>query len=540
MGFDLIIRGGQIIDGAGNPWYRGDVGVGGDRIAAIGNLSGADAETVIDAAGCIVSPGFIDMHTHSDLMVFVEPNLPPKVMQGITTDLLTQDGISVAPVNVATKPAWRKILAGLNGDPPIEWDWESLGQYMDALQRARPGINLATLVPYGNVRALVCGFGPVTPTPGQMEQMQAIIDQSMREGAFGMSLGLIYQPQMYATKEELIQAFTPVGRQGGMMVVHMRNEGDLILEATDEVIDVCAATGCALHISHLKVSGRRNWHKGPLLLEKMEKARARGVDVTFDQYPYTAGSTFFHAALPPWATEGGVEKIVARLRDGELRKRIAYEIETMVGAERPTDDPSLQFWDNFVASAGWEGVLITAVRQERNKWMEGRSMAEIAAEQGKSPPDAAFDLLVDEECRVSMAIFISSEENVQRFLKHELGTIGSDGLLVGKPHPRVYGSFPRALGHYVREQGLLSLPQMIRRMTSLPAQRLGLHDRGLLRPGFKADITVFDPATIGEVGTYANPRQFPTGIQAVVVNGELTVGGGQLTGARAGLVLRRQ
>lgn len=263
----------------------------------------------------------------------------------------------------------------------------------------------------------------------------------------------------------------------------------------------------------------------------------RGIRV--DQYPYTAGSTFFHACLPPWATEGGVEKIIARLQAPELRKRIAYEIEAMVGANRPTDDPSLQFWDNFVACSGWDGTLITAVTKPHNKHLEGKTVAEIAALQGKSCPDAAFDLLIDEECSLSMVTFISSEENVQRFLAHEFGTIGSDGLLVGKPHPRAYSSFPRALGHYVRELGILSLPQMIRRMTSLPAQRLGLQDRGLLRVGCKADIVVFDLDTIAEVGTYQNPRQHPTGIEAVVVNGTMTVEDGKLTEARAGEVLRR-
>ncbi|MDB4893790.1 MAG: D-aminoacylase [Firmicutes bacterium] len=540
MRFDLVIRNGRVVDGTGNPWFHADIGIVGDRIVTIGAIADAGAAQVIDAAGRVVSPGFIDMHTHSDLMVFVEPDLPAKVMQGITTDFLTQDGISVAPVSAATKPIWRKMLAGLNGDPPIEWTWNSLGEYMTALAQARPGINLATLIPYGNVRAEVVGFGPGSPDASQLEQMKALIAQGMQEGAFGMSLGLVYQPEVYATTAELTELYKVVGQYGGIMVVHMRNEGDLLLEAADEVIAICKAAGCPLHISHLKVAGKRNWAKGALLLEKMAQARAGGLDVTFDQYPYTAGSTIFHACLPPWATEGGVEKIVARLQEPELRARIAWEIEHMVGSDRPTDDPTLRFWDNFAGSAGWDGVVITAVTRPEHKHMEGQSVAALAAAQGVSPTDFTCDLLIAEQCAVSMAVFISSEENVERFLAHEFGTIGSDGLLVGKPHPRSYGTFPRILGHYVREKGLLSLPAMIRRMTSLPAQRLGLHDRGLLRPGMKADIVVFDPDTIAEVGTYAHPRQYPVGIEAVVVNGAVTVADGALTGARRGEILRRK
>jgi N-acyl-D-amino-acid deacylase len=539
MGFDLVIRNGRVVDGTGNPWYSADIGIVEDRIAKIGSIPEAGGAKVIDAAGKVVSPGFIDMHTHSDLMVFVEPELPAKVMQGITTDFLTQDGISVAPVSAGTKPVWRKMLAGLNGDPPIEWDWNSLGEYMAALERVRPGINLATLIPYGNIRAEVVGFGPGSPDPGQLSIMKALIQQGMEEGAFGMSLGLVYQPEVYATEEELTELYKVVGGHGGIMVVHMRNEGDKLLEATDEVIRICMAAGCPLHISHTKTAGRRNWEKATAFIAKLEQARAQGLEVTFDQYPYTAGSTIFHACLPPWATEGGVEKTVARLKEPELRARIAWEIENMVGSDRPTDDPTLLFWDNFAASAGWDGVLITAVTTPGNKHMEGQTVAALAAARGKSPADFAFDLLIDEECSVSMAVFISSEENVERFLAHEYGTIGSDGLLVGKPHPRAYGSFPRALGYYVRERGVLSLPQMIRRMTSLPAQRLGLQDRGLLRTGMKADIVVFDPDTIADVGTYADPRQYPVGIQAVVVNGAVAVENGALTGARRGEVLRK-
>lgn len=540
MLFDLVIQNGLVVDGTGNPWYKADIGISGDRIAAIGRFTSNQARTVIDASGMVVCPGFIDMHSHSDLIVFAEPELPAKVMQGITTEVITQDGMSAAPVTDKTASVWRKILAGLDGDPPIDWTWRTLADYLNALESVRPAVNIVALVPYGNVRSMVLGFGSARPNTAEIEAMKNIVARSMDEGAFGMSLGLIYQPQMYATKEELVELYRVVAEHDGFMVVHMRNEGDRILEAVDEVIDICVSAGCPLHVSHLKVAGKENWNKGPDLLKRFEAARRRGLDVTFDQYPYTAGSTYLHACLPPWATEGGVDQIVARLKNPNIRMRIAHEIETMVGSRRPTDDPTLMFWDNFVGYAGWDGIRITSVRHERNKYCEGRTIAELADVRGMHPSEFMFDLLIDEECGVSMAAEISGEDNVRLFLAHELGMIGTDGLLVGKPHPRAYGTFPRVLGKYVREQNVLSLPQMIRRMTSLPAQRLGLHDRGVLRPGMKADVVVFDAEIIADRATFLEPRQFSVGIDAVIVNGAVTVEKGRLTGLRAGRVLRKQ
>jgi len=324
------------------------------------------------------------------------------------------------------------------------------------------------------------------------------------------------------------------------MVVHARNEGDLLLEAVQELIDVCMAAGCPLHLSHLKVAGRRNWEKGPALVALMEHARDRGLDISFDQYPYTAGSTYLHAALPPWATEGGVDRILERLRDPATRSLIAQHIETMVGPDRPTSDPTLRAWDNFVGAAGWDGVRVTAVADERLKHCEGRTLAELAEEAGRPPADFLFDLLVEDSCRCSMAVEISSEENVRLFLSHPLGTVGSDGLLIGKPHPRAYGTFPRILGKYARDERVLSLPEAVRRMTSAAARRLGLPDRGLLKPGMKADVVIFDPERVADLATFAEPRQFPTGIDSVWVNGVPAVEGGRLTGLRAGRVLKRR
>lgn len=540
MTFDIVVRNGLVVDGTGNPWFRADIGLVDGRIAKIGKIEDSVVALSIDAGGRVVAPGFIDMHTHSDLMVFSDPTLAAKVQQGITTDVLAQDGMSVAPVNNETRGQWRKILAGLNGDPPVDWIWSTLGEYMSALERLQPGINMATLVPYGNIRAHVMGFGSRAATSADLENMKSLVEQGMLEGACGMSLGLIYQPQMYATQAELTEVFSVVGRYHGVMVVHIRNEGDLLLEAIDEVLAICQAAGCALHISHIKVAGKANWYKAPIMLAKLENARGLGQDVTFDQYPYTAGSTFFHAVLPPWATEGGVDKTVSRLHDPDLRRRMASDIDRMVGTDRPTHDPILQYWDNFVGAAGWDGIMISAVGNQDLKGYEGRYVAELASENGQEPSDFAFDLLAASECNVTMVVFFSSEENVARFLAHDFGSIGSDGLLIGRCHPRAYGSFPRTLGRYVREQGLTSLPQMIRRMTSFPAQRLGLQDRGLIREGLKADLVIFDPVTIVDVGTYEDPCQTPIGIQAVLVNGVLALENGVATGARGGQVLRRK
>lgn len=539
MNFDTIIRNGTVVDGSGAPGLPADVGIRGDTIAAVGRIPEGVPGREVDAAGRIVCPGFIDMHSHSDLMVFVEPELAPKVHQGITTEVLTQDGMSAAPVTDDTAPLWRQIQAGLNGDPPIEWTWRSLAEYLEALEAARPGVNLAVLVPFGNVRSKVLGFEGKGATPADLERMKAEIAEGMEAGAFGMSLGLIYQPQMYATTSELTELYRTVSRYDGFMMVHPRNEGDLLLEAVQELIDVCAAAGCPLHLSHLKVAGRRNWENGPALLAMLEEARSSGLDVTFDQYPYTAGSTYLHACLPPWATEGGVDRILERLRDPAVRAVIAEQFETMVGPDRPTSDPTLRAWENLVASAGWDGVRVTAVGSQRFKPYEGRTIAELAAEAGRTPADFLFDLLEQDACRCSMAVEISSEENVRRFLAHPLGTVGTDGLLIGKPHPRAYGTFPRILGKYVRDEQVLDLPEAIRRMTSAAAKRLGLPDRGLLRPGMKADVVVFDPDRVADQATFVEPRRYPTGIDHVWVNGVAAVEDGRLTRLRAGRVLTR-
>lgn len=534
MPLDIIIRGGRVLDGAGNPWYTADVGIEGNRIAALGRLDGATADRTIDATGLMVAPGFIDTHTHSDLMVFVDPKLEPKIRQGITTDVLCQDGISAAPTRRSHAPAWRKYLAGLDGDPPMEWSWESFDEYLKAIEGVRPGINTAALVPQGNIRQWVLGLENRAPSAAELDRMKVLIDECMEAGAFGMSIGLIYLPCVFSDRTELVEQFKVVGRHHGIMVIHMRNEADYWLEAIDETIDIARRAEVGLLISHFKAVGKQNWDKMPIALEKLEQARASGVDVCFDQYPYTAGSTILSAILPPWAVEGGNAAMLERLQSKAARERIRREFETGL-------PPEAGGWDNIVRCAGWNGIFISSVGSEANRWCEGKSLAEIGAATGKEPADAAFDLLLHENGAVGMIDFIASEECVRQALSHDLQMVCTDGLLLGsRPHPRSYGSFARMLGKYVREERALSLQQAVRHMTSMPAARLGLRDRGIIRPGMRADITVFNAETVRDTGTYMEPRQFPEGIPYVLVGGQVAVDRGVHTGVRAGEVLRHR
>lgn len=533
MSFDLIIKGGRILDGSGNPWFYGDIGVRGDTITAIArSLAGAEAPEVINAAGRIVCPGFIDVHTHSDLIALAQPGLEPKVHQGVTTDLLGQDGISVAPIRREHQVEWRKYIAALNGDHDIDWSWETFGEYLDALEAARPAINLASLVPQGNARQWVLGLENRAPSPAEAEQIDRLIAESLEAGGFGLSIGLVYLPCLFASTEELIRQYRICARYGGLFVIHMRNEADYWLEAMDETLMIAEQAGVSLLISHFKAVGKQNWHKMPAALEKLEQARQRGIDVSFDQYPYTAGSTVLSTILPPWANEGGTTRMLTRLREESLRRQIAREFQTGLPL-------SAGGWDNAVKCAGWDGIVVTSVRTPQNEWTVGCNFVQIAERRGQSPEEAAFDLLLEEEGAVGMINFIASEECIRMAMTHDLQVVGSDGLLVGKPHPRAYGTFPRILGRYVREERVLTLQQAVRHMTSAPAQRLGLCDRGLLREGLKADIVIFDDAKVIDTGTYMEPRQFPLGIDDVLVNGVPVIRAGANTGARPGRVLRR-
>ena len=523
-----------MVDGSGTPGRKADVAIQGDRIARIGQVRKNEVVREFSAVGAVVAPGFIDTHSHSDLMVLADPALLPKLMQGVTTELLGQDGIGAAPMRKEYIAPWRQYLSGLSGDPPISWDWESLGQYAQRLSARPTGPNLALLVPQGNVRMVMLGLENVPADIFMTQAMEEEVRRAMEEGAVGISLGMIYLPCTFSRREELTQLLQACGKMGGFWAVHIRSGGDRLLESIEEVVSMAKEAEIGLHISHFKAAGKRNWHKMETALEVVDRAHREGLDITFDIYPYTAGSTMFLAILPPWAQEGGTPKTLERLRDPALRAKISGEFLTP-----PAPEPGAPPWENYVNNAGWENIVISSVEGKKNQAYVGRSVADISEGEGKDPADTAFDLLLEENARVGMIIFSMDEERMRMGLRHPLGMVCTDGLLGGRPHPRVYGTFPRILGRYVREKRDLSLEEAIRKMTSLPARRLGLKDRGTLAEGAAADIVVFNPTTIADRATYDNPRQYPLGIRQVIVNGVLAVEGGQHTGKLGGKVLKR-
>lgn len=427
-----------------------------------------------------------------------------------------------APIREADVAEWRRYLSGLNGDPDIEWTWRTMDEYLSALEEARPSINVASLVGHGNLRLAAVGMDDRRPDAEELTEMKRLLAESLRDGAVGLSTGLIYAPCVYSDTSELIELCKVTATHGGVFVVHMRNEGDKLLEGIDEVVEVGEASGVHVHVSHFKAGDEANWGKSVHSLERLEKAKARGVQVSFDQYPYTAGSTFLSSLLPAWVHAGGVERLLERLRDPDIRKRIRQEYTA--GRSR---------------APKWDRLLATNLQTDKNKVHEGKTMKEIAEARGQTEVDSLMDVVLEERNATSMISFTMSEEDVTRIMAHPLGTVCTDGLLLGKPHPRAYGAFPRVLGKYVRD-GVLRLEDAVRRVTSHPAQIFGLRDRGLIRSGYMADVTVFDPKTIEDLSTYKDPRRHPRGITHVMVNGVLTVEDGEHTGARAGRVHRHK
>jgi N-acyl-D-amino-acid deacylase len=523
MMYDLLIKEARIVDGTGAPFFSGDLGVIGDHIAQVGRLKGK-ARRVVAAAGQVLAPGFIDIHSHSDSAYLVNPLGESKVRQGVTTEVMGQCGFSLAPVSGLAVDELQKELREYG----LELSWRRMGEYLERLREVRPAVNLATVVGHGTIRGSVMSHEPRPPTGEELERMRRLLRDALAEGAFGLSTGLIYPPGAFAQTEELVALARELAPFGGIYFTHMRNEGDRLLEAIGEAVRIGEEAGVPVEIAHLKVGGEKNWGKGKEALSAIWEARGRGVDVTCDQYPYTATSTGLSSILPRWAHAGGPEQLLARLQDPETRACLAAECV-----------PSQDAW------SGWERVLISSVKTETNKKWEGKNLAEIAQGRAQTPIEAAFDLLVEEELKVDMIRFGLSEDDVRTIMRHPWVMVGSDGSALapygilgkGKPHPRNYGTFPRVLGHYVREEGVLGLETAVSKMTGLPAWRLGLWDRGLLRPGFWADLVLFDPERIRDMATFADPHRYPEGIELVVVNGVVTVEGGEHTGARAGQVL---
>ena len=521
---DVIIRNGKIIDGTGNPWYWGDVAVTGAVISAVGEVKDV-APVVIDAEGLCICPGFIDMHSHPDLTLFYKDVEDYKLRQGVTTEVGGNCGFTAAPLSEATGDDLQRYTAFITPPTGVSWEWRTFGEYLQTVEESRPATNLAPLVGQGTVRIAVMGFEERAPTKEEVRQMQGLVREAMEAGCFGISTGLIYVPGAYSSTE--IASLARVASEfGGFYATHMRNEGDDLLESIEETLTIGREAGLPVQISHHKATGSSNHGKVVQSLELIGEARRRGMDVTVDQYPYSAASTTLQAILPPWAQEGGVDRIVSRLQDPDARGTIESQMLNEKGEIR--------------TGGVLEEILITSTKSEANSRFAGMTIGEISDAKNSSPVDTALNLLVEERCAVGMVIFSMDEDDVKTVMASPHTMIGSDGLFqLGNPHPRIYGTYPRVLGRYVREEGVLTLEEAVRKMTSFPAQRLGLHSKGTLRPGADADIVVFDPDRVTDRGTFRDPNQYPVGIEHVLVNGRVSVSEGRFTGETAGRVVRR-
>ena len=533
---DLILRNGLIADGTGRGLYPADVAVGGGQILAVDAPDSLSAAEEVDCKGLVIAPGFIDTHSHSDLRVLLEPELPMKVRQGITLEVFGQDGISVAPIRKADQPQVARSLAGLDGDLGRAWDWETVGEYLAALERARPAIDCAYLVPHGPVRLCAMGMEDRQARPDEIAAMQALIRQSLSEGALGLSTGLIYPPCCFADTAELIELCRTVAAFDGIFVVHMRSESDYIEDAVAEMIEVGKQSGVRVHISHFKIAGRENWGRIDGVLALIEQAQREGVRLTADQYPYIAGSTMLGAILPPWAHAGGVEETLKRLANAEERGKMRA---TML-------DRLPSHWDNFWKWSGPEGIVIPDIPSGHHPEYIGKNLAQAAclAKQVDqvSEVDAvefAFDLLLDERMGVGMISFSQSEDVVCKIMQQPYVNVCTDGLLGGKPHPRAYGTYPRILGRYVREQKLLPLEAAVRKMSGLAAETFQLHCHGKIEAGARANLVAFSPDAVVDCATFENSMQYPQGIEHVMVGGELAVRCGQLLAPGHGQAVRR-
>ena len=526
--FDLVVKNGKVYDGLGGVPFDSDVGIADGKIVELGPIEDGLAGRILDASGAAVSPGFIDYHSHADLALLNSPENHPKTLQGVTTEVIGNCGFSPAPVDSRTIELLRKYLAPTLGTSTAPWTWSDFPEFLSCLESAKPSVNFALLVGHGALRISAMGFERHAPSQAQMQVMLTALEEAMSAGAVGMSIGLIYAPACYANQEELEQLCGVVARFGGILAVHMRNESDMLLESVKENIVLARKTGVRLHISHLKASGKANWDQMEEVLALIEQSRSQGLQVTCDQYPYVAGSTTINVLLPQWSLEGGVLEMLARLKQHGMRDRIKRDFETGIAG-----------WDCLVRANGWANIILSWVGEESLKHLEGKTIEEIASSLGNDPAEALFDLILDLRGDASIVVFQQSEENVKNAMQKGFVVIGSDGLHAGaKPHPRLYGTFPRVLGRYVRELGVLTLPDAVKKMTSLPADILRQPLRGRIQKGCFADLTVFDPETIEDTATFAEPARHPKGLRHVVVNGEPVVVAGRHTGVRPGQAIR--
>ncbi len=517
MTFDLLIRHGTVIDGTGAPGVNADVGVSGGRTTALGPALEGEAAREIDARGRMIAPGFIDVHTHSDFTLLSTPGADSKVRQGITTEVVGNCGFSPAPVSPGTLDLLREYAGFLN--PDLAWDWHSLGDYYQRVRDRRCAINIAPLVGHGAVRIATMGFADRSPTARELLQMQHLVGAAMDDGAFGISSGLIYTPGCYGDTDELIALAQVAAAAGGIYATHMRGEGGTLEMSIAEALRIGEEAGISVQVSHLKASGRDNWDKMAHALQMLEAGVHRGVAVGADIYPYIAGSTTMTSLFPAWSLEGGVERFLTRIRDAEHRKRIVDDMQ--VGQDG---------WSRANGAVGWNDIVISACQHQKE--FEGKTLAQIAAIMGQDPAHAMMDFLLAEQGKVAIILFMMSEENVALGIAHPMLMIGLDSLALsagrgGKPHPRTYGTFPRVLGKYVRDEGLITLEDGVRKMTSMAAAKLSLTDRGVLATDKAAAITIFDAATVSDRATFEEPHQYPHGIEYVIVNGHVVVEQGE-------------
>jgi N-acyl-D-amino-acid deacylase len=528
--FDLLIRNGRVFDGSGSPPVSAAIGINGDRVTAIGTLADASARETIDAAGLAVAPGFINMLSWADEPLLVDGRSQSDIRQGVTLEVFGE-GWSMGPLNERMKA---EQLAG-QGDVKFPIDWTTLGEYLSGLERKGISPNVASFVGATTVRIHELGYADREPTAEELARMKELVRQGMREGALGVGSSLIYAPAFYAKTPELVELAKAAGEFGGMYISHMRSEGARLLEAIDELIQIAREAKVPAEIYHFKAAGKPNWEKTDAAIARVAAAQREGLRITADIYTYPAGATGLNATMPPWVQEGGYEQWVARLKDPAIRARLKKEMTA------PTAE-----WENFFVGAGPEGILLSGFKTEALKPLTGKTLAEVAKMRGKPAEETAMDLVIEDGSRVEAVYFLMSEDNLRKKLRlpwvsfaSDSGSIAPEGVFVrSNPHPRAYGNFARWLGRYVRDEKLVPLEEGIRRLTSLPAQNLGIKQRGRLAEGFHADIVVFDPAAIRDHATFEKPHQYATGVRHVLVNGTLVLKDGEHTGAKPGRVVR--
>lgn len=524
-----LIKNGLIVDGSRTKPFNGNILIEDDKISKIGSFEEA-ADKIINAKGRAVCPGFIDTHSHSDLQILVNPYNEIKIRQGITTEVLGQDGISMAPLPKEFISPWRKNLAGLDGESDeIDWEYETTDRYLSMMEKNGVGLNEAYLVPHGNIRMEAMGLTDREATDEEIKKMCEITRREMEAGSFGLSSGLIYIPCAYSETSEIIEICKVVKEFDGVFVVHQRSEADTIIDSMKEIIRIGEKSGVRIHFSHFKVCGKNNWQYIPEMNKLLDEAQKKGLTVSFDQYPYAAGSTMLGVVLPPWAHSGGTDKLMERLKDKSEREKMTKDIKNGIPG-----------WDNFIDFAGFDQIFVTSVKTEKNADAVGKSLEELSKMRGTNPFDATYDLLLQEENAVGMVDFYGLEDHVIGFLLREEQNVCTDGLLAGKPHPRAFGSFPRILGRYVREKKLLSLEDAIYKMTAKAAEAISIPNRGLLKEGYFADIVIVDMDNVSDVGDFVDPVHFPVGIDYVIINGLAVIEENIYHKKTAGLVIRRK